>query len=91
MKPANVEANRQVFAHLRAHQIVFIQYSTFRGLATIVQVQHKVGKGGDTSLLLRFKGQEKLQLLSRRDENLLAIKPLTLEEVEAYLLDELTR
>lgn len=80
-----------MFRHLRAHHIVFIQYGTFRGLATIVQVQHKAGNGGDTSLLLRFKGQEKLQLLSWRNKNLLAIKPLSLEEVEVYLLDELTR
>lgn len=91
MKSANIEANRQVFQHLRAYQIVFIKYNNFQGLATIIQVQHKVGKGGETSLLLRFKGQERLQLLSWRDENLLAIKPLTLEELEAYILDVLSQ
>jgi hypothetical protein len=91
MTSANVEANRQAFRHLRAHQIVFIQYGPFQGLATIVQVQSKVGKGGSTSLLLRFKGQSKLQVLSWRDENLQVIKPMSLEEVEAYLLEERTR
>lgn len=80
-----INANRTIIQQLREHQTVFIQYGTeWNGLATIKQVQHKQGKGGDTSLLIRFYNSEKFLTLSWRDENLLAIKPLELEEIQAY-------
>lgn len=88
MSQESINQNRQVFLNLRPHQVVLIQYGPeFRSLATVLQVQAKAGNGGDTSLLIRFKGQEKLQLLSWKDENLVFIRPLTLEEIEDCILD----
>lgn len=86
-KISHTEANRQVFSRLGPSQIVYIKYGPeFSGIAQVNQIFRKPGKGGETSISIRFIDSNKLLKLSWRDANLMAIKPLELEEIRAYFL-----
>jgi len=82
-----IEQNRSVITQAREGQVFYVQYGeNWTGLAQVKQVVRKQGNEGETSLLVRFMDCEKIMKLSWRDDNILAIKPLELEGIRAYLL-----
>jgi hypothetical protein len=82
-----LEHNRAIISNAHENQILYVQYGPeWNGIAQVKQVVRKPGKGGETYLIVRFHGNDRMMKLGWRDENILALKTLELEELEAYFL-----
>jgi hypothetical protein len=86
--PQMIEHNRALISGAHENQILYVQYGPdWNGICQVKQVVRKPGKGGETHLIVRFHGSDRMMRLGWRDENILAIKGLELEELEAYFVN----
>lgn len=85
--PAMIQYNREQISGAHPNQVLYVKYGpTWDGIAQVKQVVKKPGKGGETFLVVRFHGTDRMMRLGWRDANILAIKTLELEELEAYFV-----
>ena len=82
---------REMITKAHEHQIFYAEFAgkggqRYSGVCQVKQVIKKTGHNGETFAIVRFHGDNRMLRLGWRDTRILAIKPLELENLEAYFV-----